>query len=1589
MKQSPGNLHAGLSSTALETAAALHGGVSASETLKHTIPEQVVASLEEAISTFRSASAGAGREAVRERILDLLEAGRYPAFLRGVAGSPLAARWLAAVLEAITAADVGLGDIFRLRTSQRPERALFRVPAKDGGLLELSRAEVGERVRRLAAGLARAAGGPVTGGVAVAILAPNRIETILVDLACLTHGIVNVPIAADATPDHVRFILERTGSRVLVAADQARIDSILSAGPLPSVRRVILMDPPDDPMRSSGFRLLSEIEEEGRSGGPVEMPRVPSRDLATILFTSGTTGNPKGIRFSQRNIVYKRFCRAVALPEIGEDDEFLCYLPLFHTFGRWLEMTGCLFWGSCYNAAENPSIEAVLAGMRRFRPSVFISIPKRWIQIHEKAAHAAGGGTTDSGEIEPAHMRTALEEITGGRLRWGLSAAGHLDADVFLFFQRNGIELLSGFGMTEATGGITMTPPGSYRRGTVGVALPGVEVQRAEDGELLVRGPYMMLGYDDPDEIPRDYETDWFATGDLVKQDSEGYVTIVDRKKDIYKNVKGQTIAPARIENLFDEFEEIKRSFLVGDGREYNTILLYPDYDAAGGKLARMSGDELRDYLSSFVVSVNRFLAPYERVVDFDLLPRYFREDKGELTPKGTFIRKVVERSFSDLIDTLYARVYVMVRVDGIDVRVPTWLLREKGLTADVLAAEPGGVRLRETGERLAIARVPGAAGKFRVGNYIYSFAPEAGRRQTQVAIDLDPLLRLPRCWVGNAELVRFAGEGLLRRPRRGNVAEAAVVIEGCARPARAYLDIARQRFAASRNQGERGAVAVHRAAALLFCAQGEEALSTLESAADFLDLPISEEAALMGDILSLLRFHADPAVRRRALALLVARKVNGQTAATLRNFLEADPEVLTPEVRAALLKNEMPAATIRSLLDLVIEASSGGDGRPAAAKGNSVASLLRLAGEIAASQPRWYRPVRQLFLMGIVQGEGTDAAAAAAAERTRSDQVFRTWIASGWTEPADPRTGDSLPWEEVVGFDERIEPPLREALLDAFRRTTVLRESVYLLSDEVLLSGEDMLPGGIWVSRLGSGHGKTVLRAAVRTRQGRRHEFVIKITSGMSSSEMAAEAEWMIRLGAPAPDVRLVADFGGFWPEQAFWTEEYVSGETVLAYLERMTVKDDAERAQRAATLWPHLAWNALASFASFWRRAGGQIVLSDPAPANIIVAAHDYQEGSRIVSVTSHKRYAGMGEMLRFLYEGFVEATESAFPVLRGSVPRRIAFAGVIEALSEKSALPLLERAKAEMRERSNRGDDPSWKAWHDELDDYLSEVRRDGYAPRRLVMAVRRYHTWAGLNADASVQARAIMLQELYDTYDLTSLETRHPELRVRFFRMTVFANARGPLAAELDALIRGHRDAPLHVESLLRRMTILHQSFPLDESETYFLARMTYSHLNPAQRVHLELLEEGGEAKAELVEDVRDSSGEALTIRAPASPKETIRLHHLFEQSGLAVVFRPEHRFLLILDDQENVAGGIFYRSLERGTVHMEKIVVGPRHRGRGVGEMLMKNFMQRMRDLGEVRVTTGFFQPHYFYQFGFRLERGFSGLVKDLERTPED
>ncbi|MFI5237183.1 MAG: AMP-dependent synthetase/ligase, partial [Ignavibacteriales bacterium] len=583
----------------------------------------------------------------------------------------------------------------------------------------------------------------------VAFLLENCLEMALLDLACLTGGIVNVMIPGNSVTEHISFILQQSKASILIAHNEKQLSKIKTLkNELPELKTVILFE------GNSSEDWVINFDKFINSGKETSIEFEKGIDeLATIMYTSGTTGEPKGIMFSQMNIVYKRFCRAMAIPEIGDEDRFISFLPLYHTFGRYLEMTGSVFWAAEYCFLENPSVEAMISNMQLVEPTVFISIPKKWMQLYEYIT-----SKVDIEIDEHQKIKNELDKATGGELKWGLSAAGYLPPDIFMFFQKYGVELMSGFGMTEATGGITMTPWKQYKPNSLGKPLPGIEIRLGDDGEILIRGPYVMLGYYDTEDSETFTEDGWLPTGDIMKMDDDGFIQIIDRKKEIYKNIKGETVAPQKIENLFRDFENIKAVFLVGDHRAFNTILIHPNYDDHDSVLFNMDEKQKQEYFSSLIVTVNKFLAPFERILDFRLIDRAFDDEHGELTPKHTYKRKVIEKNFSELIDSMYVKNDTSVFVGTTEVKIPNWFLREKGCLGRDVVADEKSISIPKLNLTLAVSKTK-EKNIFRIGSFNYSISGHF--------IDFQLILIDPLLWIGNSELTTFSGSSIIQWHRQ------------------------------------------------------------------------------------------------------------------------------------------------------------------------------------------------------------------------------------------------------------------------------------------------------------------------------------------------------------------------------------------------------------------------------------------------------------------------------------------------------------------------------------------------------------------------------------------------------------------------------------------------------------------------------------------------------------------------------------------------------------------------------------------------------------------------------------------------------
>jgi long-subunit acyl-CoA synthetase (AMP-forming)/predicted GNAT family acetyltransferase len=1488
----------------------------------------------------------AARPAARKALFALLDGVRRRYFTSALDAAELEP-WSKLVLRVIREADYAFGDLLRSREETDPKTVALRVLGQDA--CELSVADVARRTRAIARGLLALVDGAAD--AKIAILSENCLEAALGDLACLSNGLLDFPLPANATGEQIVHMLRHSGARVLLVQDEEQLAKVLpSLSALPELRDVVVFS--RAAAERNGLLSLEQMVSQGAefddAARAARAAAVKATDVATVMYTSGTSGKPKGIVFTHENIVSKRFCRAFALPHVNEGDVFLCYLPLYHTFGRYLELTGTLFWGATYVFARSTAQTSLLEDFRKVKPTVFISVPKKWMEIHEAAVWETASDDADDELV--GHLRA----ITGGRLRYGLSAAGYLDPAVFRAFHRAGTELCSGYGMTEATGGITMTPPGEYVDDSIGKPLPGVECRRAEDGELLIRGPYVSPGYFGPGAEEKGLDPEgWFGTGDLVALDPAGHFRITGRKKEIYKNRQGQTIAPQRIENLFRDFEAISQAFLVGDHREYNTLLVWPNL--ASPAVEGKSPDAVRELLSSLVASANRFLAPFERVVAFQVLPRALDQEHGELTLKHTFKRADVEKLWKPLIEKMYEQKHLALSLDGAFLRIPNWVLREIGVLQHEVSLEGGTLR---AGDRtIAVGAVPEAPRSMRVGDLAY--AAEG------TVVDLGALLSRPRLWLGNEALRTFLGEeafvSLVSRRRKG---------PGDLRiDARWWPPPAAERVSSLLALVERNEATFHsiHAAGELLRAERPEARRAIAHLHAGLAGGQPEHVALCRALLSRAADAPDEDVRRRAFRVLLPNEEAADTIETLRLFLDRmGPLALRDEDLADLGERGLADAQVQALIGHL--SSARVLATPAdASERRLLVGTMRLATATAIAHPVFFAPVR-IPLARLTLHDDPEIAARAGEELDRLRRGFSNWIGPNLRLAIDPQTGAEYGWRDVLAFDENVAPAPAHHLLQALEDSTIVRASVFLLGRGVLISLADIPPGGAAVSLLGRQHGKSVYRLSIHTRSREVFDVAINVAEDMNFSELRQEVNWLLASGAPPP---LVEQFGGYFAEWGIFTEEFIPGNTVEKQVARLVRQGET---QRMKLLWPFFVWTTLEGHARFWDRTGRRLALREPSPAAFIVPSHDYHAGARLVSISDRTACATLDELIDRFQASFVRRIEASRPELRGTVDDAVYLSAVVEALGSERGVALLSEVAQDSRRAIA-------------IETFLERVRAEGFTPQRVFFAARRYRRWLDVNPAATSEAQGKMLGELWGTYRLSELEQSWPDTRIRFFRRTVFAAARPELGEALDRLMARARALPPGGLDVAEQVAGIRGGVAPTAEEDYFLARMTYPYLAPSDDVALIAMPAGGHYVTEVVVALADEEGSRFTVRGPVSPREVARLLHMFHDSNLHVTFTAEHEFLLCLDAKETPIGGLFYKPAGPHRIHMEKLVVARRHRSKGVADGLVKEFFRRMRARGVLCVETGYFQPEYLRRYGFRTDPTSGGLVRDLEPEP--
>jgi long-chain acyl-CoA synthetase len=595
-----------------------------------------------------------------------------------------------------------LNDIFFAAVERKLERAMLYRQA--GKWLPVSSQQFGQSTMSTARALQ---GWGIRKGDCVAILSENRPEWPIADMATLLLGAVTVPLYTTLTPEQTAFVLNDSGCRVIFVSSDHHLQKVLSIVSQTKIEKVVVMDRVEidrPPGSTSGAPRVSVVtmDQIMQTGPPVADPELEAQaraiapdDLATIVYTSGTTGTSKGAMLTHGNIASNITCSLLGF-NVHPGQISISFLPLCHITARHVDLS-MIHHG--VTLAYCQFMEQLSTVLLEVHPTTFVAVPRVYEKIYAQTKRKAQGfpnrsifewalsvGAKHKPEILAGQTPTArswklanklvfskIREGMGGQVKTFISGGAPLGRELAEWYATVGIRIHEGYGLTETSPVIAVNTPVNHRIGTVGKTLPNIEVRIAVDGEILVRGPSIFKGYwNRPEETQNAFvdggvNDGWFKTGDIGNIDADGYLSVTDRKKDLIKTSGGKFIAPQPIENSLKLNALIGTAAIVGDKRKFAAVLVSPNFPlledwARTNDIAFSSRPELianpkvQALYDQIIEDTNQSLARFEKLKRFLLVADEFSAENGALTPTMKLRRRVIEDRYREKIDDLYAQ---------------------------------------------------------------------------------------------------------------------------------------------------------------------------------------------------------------------------------------------------------------------------------------------------------------------------------------------------------------------------------------------------------------------------------------------------------------------------------------------------------------------------------------------------------------------------------------------------------------------------------------------------------------------------------------------------------------------------------------------------------------------------------------------------------------------------------------------------------------------------------------------------------------------------------------------------------------------
>ncbi len=1390
----------------------------------------------------------------------------------------------------------------------------------------------------------------------VLIFMQNSIETAAIDLACLMFDIFNTPLNIHFNSKNLEHILNLIDFDFIIVDNELKLKIVDEV--LEKIRKRIKIVVTDEKLLKKNnvnyflTKQCKKITKTQTNEILSKRKQKPVNEVATTMFTSGSTGMPKGVSFSIYNIVSKRFARAAALPQVGKDEVFVCYLPLFHTFGRFLEMTGIVFWGGTYVMTDTPSFSSLSKIFPEVNPTGFISVPVRWVQFYEKIVSGLDGTETDD------QIKDKIKKIVGKRLHWGLSAAGYLDPKIFKFFHKYGISLNSGFGMTEATGGITMTPSFKYVKNSVGVPLPGISTRLNKISELEISGHYLAwylknAGPGDTIDYPEDKEY-WLPTGDIFIIKKNGHHQIIDRVKDIYKNNKGQTVSPKTTESKFDGVPGIKRTFLVGDRKPYNVLLIVPD--ESDPVLSAVSDEKNKiEYFRQIVIAANSDLAPYERVINFAVINRDFSTEKKELTPKGSYKRKNIEKNFSELINNLYKANYIKFLVDNYKILIPRWLIRDLGVLETDIELKNNKLINKVNKKQLRVRKCY-RKNFFVIGDLAY--------RIKDKKIDIGRMIHQPRLWVSNPQLTNFAPvkanydlplknfTSQICLPQKRKIYNAAK-LEHINQISDSELSFLNNLLSTILHSDDKTAV--------LNLKQLEKLVSTYEK----------NKTDIIKRRLESLACHSEEQIRIYAYEILISMSPDQDYSEILPSFINSGKPFLNENSIKKIAQSNINIRQLQALRRRMHAYRTSLNWE----KNNKITqkqfdNIFKLLLNFGKNNPKYYKAIRAEFASWKLFNKDKYLSEKAKKYFLELSSDFDNFIEKYTKIPNYKK------WSSFFVFDEGISEKSKEILKNKLKKKNFLKSSIFIAYDDFDFDYKNLTKNCIRISRLKNYRSSKHYRMSVNTKCGKHFDIHISIDKKLPSENKIDKIHRHIAISGFPFESPAAARFGYVLAEEQIFSTRYISQLSAwdkirsMAEIQKIGYIEDKH-------FWRKIFIRSIAAFYKAWLNSGREILPGFVAPENVVVPEIDFSDNVKILSISAFKKTNNVKDLIFAIYTNFYQKTIAHYPFLEKYLRKTWIFHALVEATGKKQAFNILSDFINEIEKLKKNTENQLFLL--EAAKDYIEKSKKKHYLPLALFNAIDRYIHWNKRNPQASTMAKIQTIDELLELYKLN----KYTEIvRYKFYRETYFSKSSENVKKLFDKVLTRIYKEPETLAVQLTELSDLQAELTSEEDKIIF-NKLVFPDLKDKKLIDFKKV---GEEKSEhliVSSKITDNKNIEYTMREPIDASEVGEVYKLFFKENYPKEISQMDKHYVVVNKREQVIAGLCYKELENNVVLIDGMAVTSALQSQGIGSKMMSDFFSRMKAKGFEKVKAHFLFGNYYLKHNFKIDKEWGALVREL------